>query len=147
LEEIEGEVATLRRLAARGMGDRVASLVADLEAERQRLAEPPQLAEDDLDPSVLRALVEARVRDLRGAFEGAPEECRAALRALLGGRRMRVLPDPEQRFRVEGLFELSLETTDSRSLQGTGSLHSVVAGGRYATGEHLPRELAFPLAA
>jgi hypothetical protein len=69
------------------------------------LAEPLAPGSEALNPSVLRSLIEARVRDLRGAFEGAPEECWAAFRALLGDRRMRVLPDPGQRFRVEGLFE------------------------------------------
>lgn len=45
---------------------------------------------------------------------------RAAFRALLGGRRLRILADPEQRFRVEGIFELALETTDARANEGAG---------------------------
>ena len=44
--------------------------------------------------------------ELRQAFEGAAEERRAAFRALLGERRMRVLEDAARGFRVEGLFEL-----------------------------------------
>jgi hypothetical protein len=65
----------------------------------------------------------------------------------LGGERLRVYSDPERRFRVEGLFELSLEAADSRPLQGTGSLHSQVAGGRTAPRYRVPIEFDAPLAA
>ncbi len=85
-----------------------------------------------LDRETLRALVEPRVLEMRSAFLGSPEHARAGFRALLGGRRMRVGPDPERRFRVEGVFELALETTDSRGPQDDlGSRHSVVAGGGF----------------
>jgi hypothetical protein len=55
---------------------------------------------------------------MRSAFEGEPEERRAAFRALLDDRKLRVLPDAERRFRVEGLFERALETTDARGPEG-----------------------------
>jgi len=55
---------------------------------------------------------------MRAAFEGSADARLDAFRALLGDRRMRVFPDPERRFRVEGLFELSLEMADARAAQG-----------------------------
>jgi hypothetical protein len=101
----------------------------------------------DLDQ--LRPVIEARVREMRAAFEGSPDDCRAAFRALLGGRRMRVFPDQEHRFRVEGMLELALETTVARADQGdSGRRHFVVAGGcnarvpwRSRRGEHGCRSL------
>jgi hypothetical protein len=67
-------------------------------------------------------------------FEGAPERARAALSGLLAGRRMRVGPDPERGFRVEGVFHwpLDLEARAARAPQATGRLVSVVAGEGYA---------------
>lgn len=83
----------------------------------------------DLD--ALRPLVAARAAEMREAFAGAPDSRRDAFRALLGDRRMRVLPDAEHRFRIEGLFELDLETTDARGLEASGRLLCVVAGGGF----------------
>jgi len=50
-----------------------------------------------------------RVEEMRSAFEGEPEAARDALRALLRTRRLRVGPDPDRGFRVEGVFVLPLE--------------------------------------
>jgi len=56
---------------------------------------------------------------MREAFAGAPDGKRASFRALLGERRVRILADAERdAFRVEGPFELALETRDARA--GTG---------------------------
>jgi hypothetical protein len=66
---------------------------------------------------------------MRSAFEGAPEERRAAFRTLLGDRKMKVFPDPERRFRVEGLFELALETTDARDPEGRRASAIIGSGG------------------
>ena len=68
---------------------------------------------------------------MRAAFEGAPDVRRAAFRALLGNRRMRVRPAAERRFRIEELFELDLEIADARSREASGRLPSVVAGGGF----------------
>jgi hypothetical protein len=55
-----------------------------------------------------------------------------AFRALLGDRRMRVLADPERDhgFRVEGLFELPLETQIARLQEEAGRFKKLVAGAR-----------------
>jgi hypothetical protein len=76
---------------------------------------------------------------------GAPEARRAAFRAFLGDRKMRVLPDPEQQFRVEGLFELVLETADARAREGRRASAFQVAGERYARVCPLPVSLALPV--
>lgn len=90
----------LRQLGQQGRA--VGHLVAELEVERARLAEPARPAPVDLDQ--LRPMIEARVREMRAAFEGSPDDCRATFRALLGDRKMRVFPDEERRFRVEGCW-------------------------------------------
>jgi hypothetical protein len=75
---------------------------------------------------------------------------RSAFRALLGpDGRMRVYPDAERRFRVEGLFEMALETTAAaRAGQTSGRRQLEVAGDRFSTGEReLLRAIALPWAA
>ena len=52
-----------------------------------------------------------RVLEIRGALAATDGHRRAALRALLAGRRLRVGPDPDRGFRVAGLLEVVLETT------------------------------------
>jgi len=145
LAELETEIETLRRLAGRHRS-RTEPLLAELEAERAAL-----LARDaplELDLESLRPRIEARARALRGAFRGPDDARRALLRSLLRDRRMRVLSDEEQRFRVEALFELDLETADARNLQGSGRLHSQVAGVRNAPRYRRPAlEIAAPLCA
>jgi DNA invertase Pin-like site-specific DNA recombinase len=116
LAEIEEELKTLGRAAARvGLTAQVAQLVAALEAERVSLLTPTPTAPVGFDPETWRPWIEARVLEMRSAFEGGPEERRTAFRALLGDRRMRVFRDNERLFRVEGLFELTLEATDARA--------------------------------
>jgi hypothetical protein len=44
---------------------------------------------------------------------------------------MRVGPDPEREFRVEGVFALTLEVPNPRALEGAGRRQSVVAGGAF----------------
>jgi hypothetical protein len=51
-------------------------------------------------------------------LEGAPEERRAALQAVLGGERLQVLPDLERGFRVEGLVRVRLEAEPARKPGG-----------------------------
>ncbi len=93
----------------------------------------------ELSPRRLMELVKERVLDLRSAFDGEPEGVRAALRALLGDTRMRVGPDPERDFRVEGVFHWSFETQAARPPQETGRLVSVVAGEGFASSLRLRR--------
>ncbi|HTF32183.1 MAG TPA: recombinase family protein [Myxococcota bacterium] len=128
VSEIETEISTLRRVAARSSRpSEVARIIAELERERASLSKPPG-AFGPIDQDVLRAVVTARVIEMRQAFEGSDEERRAAFRVLLADRRMRISADPEQRFRVEGVFELPLDEGDSRSwsvnrespIQGSG---------------------------
>ena len=106
----------------------MAHLVVELEAERARLT---KLAVD---------LDEHRVRELRPAFEASPQECRAALRSLLAGEKLRVRADPEHGFAVEGFLEV--EVPGSRSLaepgRSGGALRPSVAA--------LPFPLALPVA-
>ena len=131
LAELDEELSALRRLAERGRRVEVAPLIRELEAERGRLTSPRRGIAARVDLEAIRPRIEDLVLEMREAFAGAPEERRRAFRALLGDRRMRVLPDDERRFRVEGLFELPLETADARPLEGTGRLHSQVAGGGF----------------
>jgi len=134
LDEIEEELATLRRMAERGRAPAVAPLMAELEQERaELLAAPAPQGIAGVNVSAIRPLVEARVLEMREAFEGSPEKRRDAFRALLGDRRMRVYPDPDRCFRIEGLFELALETPTARlpdGLRAVGFTGS--GGGRYA---------------
>ncbi len=99
-----------------------------------------------IDVESLRPTIEARVVEMRDAFAGAPDAKRAAFRALLGERKMRVLADVERGgFRVEGLFELLLETRDARPESRHGRLDSMVAGERYARVCPLPVSLPLPI--
>lgn len=131
----------LRRLAQRGRAPgSVARVIADLEAERAELAAPPPRG-GAVDLDLLRSVVEARVLELREAFEGATEKRRAAFRALLGDRKMRVFPDEERRFRVEGLFELTLEAADARAV-GHWASASAGSGGLLRPGLPPPGAVA-----
>jgi len=63
----------------------------------------------------LRPVIEAPWARCARRSRGSREDCRAAFRALLCDRKMRVFPDEERRFRVEGMLELALETADARA--------------------------------
>ncbi|HBZ70559.1 MAG TPA: hypothetical protein DEP35_12860 [Deltaproteobacteria bacterium] len=112
LKEINVELATIRRVAARsGRRQELSRGPAELEAERAHLSRSPSGgAGPALAPEVLRAAIEARVREVRSAFEVSLQDRREAFRALLGNRRMRLGPDRERGFRVEGVFSLDLES-------------------------------------
>jgi hypothetical protein len=98
------------------------------------------------DLEAISALVERRVLDLRTTLDSEPEAARRAMRRLLGGERLRVYSDPDRGFRVEGILRVPLND-EPPGTEASGRFDCWVAGGRFATGEHLPRELAFPLAA
>lgn len=133
LAEIDEELATLRRVASRsGRPRELARVVAELEAERASVtgrADRPTRA--GIAPDLLRAVIEARVLEMRAAFHASAEDQRAAFRGLLGDRRMRVGADPERGFRVEGVFSLALEMPNARAYEGPGRRQSVVAGGGF----------------
>jgi len=112
--------------------DAAAAHYAALDAERSRLLD--RLAELPVfDPEEIRRAAEARVLALRQALESGPES-RAALRSLLGNRRLRVGPDPDRGFRVEGLLEVELETRTARG-GAPEPFDCVVAGGRFYRSE------------
>ena len=71
------------------------------------------------------------MRDLRAGLGGSPERGRGILRALLGGERIRVAPDSERDFRLEGTFCLEVETGTARDRQASERFHEVVAGGGF----------------
>jgi hypothetical protein len=123
LAQIEKELANLVRLAAcTGEVEEVAASISGLERERARIR--AALAAKPAIPSMdrLRAIAEARVREIRGALEGHEEERRAALRALLAGDRLRVGPDPERGYRVDGMLAVGATVPPSWG-------HRDVAGG------------------
>jgi DNA invertase Pin-like site-specific DNA recombinase len=131
LREIDKELANLARFVAKtGKVDAAAAHYAELDAERNRLldrlTEPPVF-----DPEEIRRAAEARVLVLREALAHGPES-RAALRALLGNRRLQVGPDPERGFRVDGLLEVEIEAGNGRGSR-PGPFARDVAGGCYGT--------------
>ena len=108
-------------------------LVADLERERADFLATSPRAGRGMDLAALRPMIAARVLEVRSALEGDAEERRTAFRELLGDRRLRVLPDVERRFRLEGLFEFALEARDARNLEGLrASALSGSGGPQYA---------------
>jgi hypothetical protein len=74
-------------------------------------------------------VIEAHVLELRESLAGEPRTARAAFSALLGDRRMSVHADASRTFRVEGVFQVAIESESARSRQADGRLDSVVAGG------------------
>jgi hypothetical protein len=100
--EIDEDLAALRRVGDR-TGRSVAALVAELQAERGELlaaAADKSPARPAVDVERLRPVIEARVREVRAAFDGAPDQARAALHGLLADQRIPVHPDAERGFRV-----------------------------------------------
>jgi hypothetical protein len=92
-------------------------------------------------------LVALEIPELETWLGREPEACRQVLEHLLGDGRLRVHADPERGYRVEGTVRLRLECENARHHEGHRAVSRVVAGGRSATDEHLPRYLDFPLAA
>jgi len=112
--------------------------VAGLERERREIeagggAAAPDPMFVDLD-RILR-LAEARIRDLRLGLAAGGERARAALRALAGDEPLRVAPDPDRKFRVDGWLWLSLGGEESRARATRPGTFSEVAGGRYVRDE------------
>ena len=104
--------------------------IGSLRAEREALAARMQAGRAPIHAEGLRPELERRVRDLRAAFAGAPEETRAAFRLLLAGDRMQVHRDAKRAFRVEGVFHVPL-MRERPGAQASGPFSCVVAGGGF----------------
>jgi DNA invertase Pin-like site-specific DNA recombinase len=112
-------------------------LRAQLERKRElerRLA-ASEAETTPFDPEALRPVIERTIRDLHAALVGDLPERRDALRALLGPERLRVYPDREKGFRLEGALRIRLDAPSSRSREGAsygsgGPLHPRRAGPR-----------------
>jgi len=153
LEEIERELANLRRFAAKtGRIDEAADLHGELDAERRRLHAQLERQPAEPDRDSLRALLAERAAQFQEQLAASPERGRAVLRALFEGRRMRVSPDPERGYRVEGEFGLSLELPETRIARGYEAHRAIRLLGSggvlwpYRTAP-LPFATDFPLAA
>jgi hypothetical protein len=133
LVEIEGELENLIGMAAK-LGDlaEYARVIERLCAEKREVMlrlqsrEPPP----QVSPRALKARITEWVADLRAVFDRKQEDMRAALEELLAGSRLKVWPDAERGFRVEGMLELRPKTKAARPHMETGRLASVVAGAR-----------------
>ena len=134
LAEIEEELSVLGRLAedprrkaaVEGLIKGLKQERADLQASTAtRMPDPIRV---DLDR--LWEVAATRIRDLRTGLLAGGDRTRAALRGLFGGEPLRVSPDPERKFRVDGCLWLSLAQEQEDRANGRPGLLSVVAGGR-----------------
>ena len=111
LAELPREIERLVALAARVDGvDEIAARLAALKLERERLGADVRAVAAEIDPEALRSSLERRLGELGESLRGDPERARRALAELLRGDRLRVGPDAERGFRVEGTAWLGLET-------------------------------------
>ncbi|HKE11200.1 MAG TPA: hypothetical protein VKE73_06475, partial [Myxococcota bacterium] len=134
LSEIDEELTVLARLAEDPKRQAlVAELIEGLEEERAEILASSSVTAPDpirVDLDRLWEVAEARILDLRGALLAGGDKTRAALRSLFGGEPLRVTPDPERKFRVDGCLWLSLAQEKEARAEGRPGLLSVVAGGR-----------------
>jgi len=147
LAELEAQIERAVDLAVRVGGlDAAQRKLEALEAEKREVLARLDRAPVRLDVDALASEAERRVLAFRAAFDRSPDHAHRTLRALLAGERLRVYSDEDRGFRVQGMLRVP---TSSEPLEARGSegFACGVAGVRFATGEHLPRELAFPLAA
>jgi hypothetical protein len=133
--EVTREIERLVALAARVDG--IEELAVQLEAlkrEREHLGAALRAAEVHVDVEALRPALERRLEGLGSALSGRhPDLARRALQELLRDDRLRVGPDPERGFRIEGTAWLSvaLERRTARNPQDSGRFSQQVAGARY----------------
>jgi hypothetical protein len=103
LSEASREIERLVELAIRVDGlDEIAVRLKALKAEREQLASAVRAAEGGFQEKALRTDVERRLADLGAVLEASPEAGRRSLQALFRDERLRVGPDPDRSFRVEG---------------------------------------------
>jgi len=88
------------------------------------------------DPVALRLVIEAALREMHTALEGDDTARRDTLRALLGPDRLRVYPDAEKGFRLEGALRVRLEPSAHPAARRRAKQ---VAGGCYGTVPASPR--------
>jgi hypothetical protein len=134
--EVTREIERLVALAARVDGlEEIAGRLEALKREREALAAALRAAELDVDVESLRPVLERRLADLGTALAGRhPELARRALRELLREERLRVGPDPDRGFRIEGTawLSVSLEMGTARKPSGNhGRFTRMVAGDCY----------------
>ncbi len=129
LADVDARIAKLVRVAeTAGDVDELGTRLAALRAERDALRARLGAGAPALDERRLRARARARVADLRGGLSASPEGARRVLYALLGEGKLRVSPDAERGYRVEGTALLDLDTTAPGSANGTGRREWSVAG-------------------
>ncbi len=130
LTQVETEIEHLVRLVARlGHLDAHERVLADLERERGTLQRRLRRSEPQIDVEELRGPIEKTVRDLGAWLTGTPEQGRAPLEALLGDRRLRVGPDAERGFRIDGELELALELRTARDPEDLRAVRFGGSGG------------------
>jgi hypothetical protein len=130
LIQVETEIEHLVRLVARlGHPDAHERVLADLERERETLRRRLRRSDPQIDVEELRGPIERTVRDLGAWLTGTPAQGRAALEALLGERRLRVGPDAERGFRIDGELELALELRTARDPQDLRAVRFGGSGG------------------
>ena len=143
LDEIDHEIENLIRRAAKlgGLGayERV---LDELTTERPRVEAKLVTAPPNVDLGALRGQINEVVGDLRELLAGAPEDGRRALAQLFGERRLRVRPDPERGFALEGFVTLDPNATAPDPANEAGCRLGVVAGTRNAGEAALPLPLA-----
>jgi hypothetical protein len=110
LAELPAEIRRLVALATRVDGlEEIAERLAALKRERDRLeADLRAVERAALDLEALRAALAEWLRALDDALGADPERARRALQELFRGERLRVGPDSERGFRVEGTAWLAL---------------------------------------
>ena len=118
LRELDTEVRNLIDLAARvGALDEAAARIRELQREREILS--ARLSSTAVpDPEELRRPLERALADLGSALRASPDQAREALRQLLAGRRLRVGPDCQRSFRVEGLLRLEMRMPPDSPSEG-----------------------------
>jgi hypothetical protein len=129
LAEVERELERAVDLGIRVGGDveALARKIDGLKRERANLGRRLQAAQP-VDRPVLRARIEALVADLRRVLVSAPAAMRKTFEVLLRDGRMRVLPDAERGYRVEGVFVLSPKRLRRAPGGGDAAQEVLVAG-------------------
>lgn len=124
LEQLVRQVARLGEVE--GFDETVTALRSERAAITRRLAAPT--AVPDLSPAEIRDAAERGLYRFRESLNAAPEIVRGALRTLLGGDRIRVIPSEGDTYRLEGIFRLGLEPETPPSSETRGWRFCVVAG-------------------
>jgi hypothetical protein len=99
----------------------------------------------DFDQETLRRETEAMVAEWRALLERDPETVRPFLEAILGGQRIRVVPEGAGSYRLEGMIDLAALETRTPASTGAEAGGSVVAGGRFVRVPTRLRGRRFPL--